>query len=173
LSQYDRPGLDDPLWDYVLSTRLRPYIDAVRKWWSEVEELTVSDTGVYAIDYGPPGLVFRFTRSPTKSPVKNVQAFPMVTTAYLQITGIQGGSNKMVERVCINNRFTMDEFTIIEKHNLPSTFQQGQFVAFVPTDILNNTEVFGRWIYITRDELIHLVKGHVTGTMQVKAMNKL
>lgn len=165
--------LDDPLWDFILAERLGPYIEPVREWWKHVHELTVQDTGSYAIKDAPPGLMFRFTRSAVKSPIMGVQAFPFVTAGYLQLSGVKGGSTKMVNRICTKG-FTIEEFTIIEKHNLPSTYNQGQFIAFVPTEYLeaikqNN----GAWIYITRYEASRLLYGIVPKTLKNKVLLRL
>jgi hypothetical protein len=145
------PELDDPIWDYILQTHLMPYLPAVRKWWADVENFSLVDTGVVELDY--PGLYVRFTRAAVRSPIKNVQAFPFVPTGRLQITNVTGGVSKMVMRVCLNGRFKIDEFTIISKSNLPSTFNQAQFVAFIPTDIYEGSRHLGRWIYLTTEEL--------------------
>lgn len=169
----DRPGIDDPVWTYLLKTRLDPYIPHVRQWWQNVENFTVHDTGIINIPNSPPGLQVRFTRTAVRSPIKGVQAFPFVPAAYLQITGVQGGSTKMIARVCDNNQFTIDEFTIICKSHLPSTFQQGQFLAFVPTEILEDTTLLGQWFYLNAKELADMVRGTVPESVRQKGLLKL
>lgn len=169
---YDRPGLDDPMWNYALTTRLQPYIDAIRKWWNEIESLEVKDTGVYEIQDGPPGLFYRFTRTAIRSPIRNIQAFPFVQVAFLQLSGVQGGANKMVDRECAKG-LTIEEFTVICKSNLPSTFQSGQFLAVVPTDILVEAKNIGRWLYITDRELLSIGRGIVEHSLKQKALLKL
>jgi len=168
-SEYDRPGLDDPLWEHVLQQRLMPYIPAVDAWWANIPDLSVHHTGIYGIEGAPPGLMYRFTRSPVKSPIKGIQAFPFVQTGYLQITGIQGGSTKMVERVC-RQGLIINEYKIIEKHNLPSTINQGQFVAFVPITMYENTKELGSWLYFTQDEMVKLLKGEISDAMRNKIL---
>jgi hypothetical protein len=163
---------NDPIWDYILTTRLQPYIDAVRKWWHEVEDLDVRCTGTYTVEAAPPGLMYRFTRTVKRSPIAGVQAFPFLPTGFLQISGIAGGAVKMIERICLDHRFEMDEFTVIEKHNLPSINNASQFVAFVPTDILVGTRTLGKWLYFTDTEIMYLAIGQVTEAMQNKAKLK-
>lgn len=169
----DRPGLDDPIWPYILTQRLSPYIPRVREWWSNVESFVVNDTGIYELECdSAPGLMIRFTRTAKRSPIKGIQAFPFVCTGYLQLSGVQGGANKMIERVCMKG-LVIDEFSIIEKHNLPSTFQQGQFVAFVPTILLEDVEKLGKWIYLTSVEMKALASNVVTDTVKQKVLLKI
>lgn len=167
------PGLDDPIWPYILTQRLSPYIPKVREWWTNVESYAVNDTGIYELyDENAPGLMIRFTRTAKRSPVKGIQAFPFVCTGYLQLSGVQGGANKMIERVCMKG-LTIDEFTIVEKHNLPSTFQQGQFVAFIPTDLLKDTTKLGIWLYLTPSEMKALASDAVVDTVKQKVLLKI
>lgn len=168
----DKPGLDDPIWDYVLESRLRLYIPAVRDWWDNVHTFSMVDTGVAEIACDTPGLYVRFTRTAIRSPIKGVQAFPFVPTGRLQLSGVQGGSTKMVERVCLGDRLKIDEFTIICKSNLPSTFGATQFVAFVPTEILEDTYLLGRWIYFTIEECSLIARGETSDAIKLKAMLK-
>ena len=105
---------DDPIWEFILRERLARYIPVVREWWSKVSDLEVDGTGIYPITDDPPGLMYRMTKSTSKSPIKNVQVFPFVPSAYLQIKGVAGGSTKMCERVCAKG-LIMDEFTIDRK----------------------------------------------------------
>lgn len=171
---HDRPGIEDPLWDYVLVERLKPYIPFVRKWWDKVHEFSVHDVGIYEVntDGKAPGLKVRFTRTAVRSPIKGIQAFPFIPTIYLQISGVQGGANKMIERVC-GKGLQIDEFTIIEKHNLPSTLQQGQFVVFIPTDILQGTKRLGHWLYFTKEEIDLLARGEINKAIKQKALLKI
>lgn len=162
---------DDPIWEYVMITKLTPYIEHVRKFWETIEDINIVGTGVFPIvgDNVPLGLMYRVTNTPVRSPIKGVQVFPFVPTSYLQIVGVAGGSARMVSRVCANNKFKLEEFIIIEKHNLPSTYHQGQFVAFVPEDIFTSAKQFGKWTYLTVDEMVALCKGIVLN----KVKNKL
>jgi hypothetical protein len=164
---------DDPIYEYILNTRLQIYIPKVREWWANVPDLSMAATGVFGIADAPPGLMYRFTRSAKKSPILGVQAFPLVPTAFLQITGIAGGTIKMIERVCRDNKFKMEEFLIIEKSNLPSTYNSGQFIAFIPEDIYADTKSLGQWMYLTSTELMYLAAGHITKEIQDKAKLKI
>ena len=68
----DAAIFDDPIWEYTLVRKLQPYIPAVRRWWSEYENMKIVSTGVCAIKYDdievPPGLVMRMTNTPARSP---------------------------------------------------------------------------------------------------------
>ena len=164
--------LNDPYWEYVLVTRLMPYIPAIRRWWSEYSEHEYTGTGIEPIVYDdiecPPGLSVRFTYTGARSPIKNIQAFPFVPTSLLQITGIAGGTSKMVERLCSKRDFKIEEFVLIEKHNLPSTFQQGQFVAFVPEDVLEGLKECGKFVYLTRLEICKLMSLDLPDSVKLK-----
>jgi hypothetical protein len=74
--------------------------------------------------------------------------------------------------VCADNKFTLDEFTIIAKSNLPSIFSSAQFIAFVPTQILEETKNLGVWLYFTRQEIELLAKGETNEAIRLKAMLK-
>lgn len=163
---------DDPLWEYMLKTRLMPYLPFIRDWWSKVETIEVDGTGVYPVrgDDVPNGLYYRVSASPARSPIKNVQLFPFIPTVYLQISGVSGGANRMVSKVCASN-FQIEEFTVIEKHNLPGTYHQGQFVAFVPTAIMENNKQLGKWTYLTVDEMIALANDYVLQSVKLKMLH--
>lgn len=160
----------DPIWDYTLNARLVPYIPSVRKFWDNIASINVTGTGVYVINGVdvPPGLMYRVTNTPVRSPIKNVQVFPFVPTSYLNIVNVAGGVTKMVSRVCANSRFKIDEFTIVEKANLPSTYHQGQFLAFVPTNILNSSQSLGKWVYLTVPEMTALAQGVILKSVLLK-----
>lgn len=164
---------DDPLWEYTLVTRLMPYIEAVDKFWEHIEELPILGTGVYAIPDAPPGLAYRVTNTPVRSPIKGVQVFPFVPTAYLQIAGVAGGVNKMITRICMDDKITINQYTIVEKSNLPSTYNKGQFVAFIPTDLLHGARQMGKWVYMRQPEMIALVKGEVLKSVKDKVIKYL
>lgn len=168
--------LEDPIWEYTLATRLTPYLPAVRRWWSEYDKMKILGTGVFPIHYDdiecPPGLNVRVTSTPVRSPIKNVQAFPNVPTAMLQITGVPGGANRMIERVCYKG-LKLEEFIIIEKHNLPSTYHKGQFVAFVPEDVLNGSKELGKYVYLTIPELQELALGKCLPSVKWKCARYL
>lgn len=167
----DSSILDDPVWEYVLVSKLQPYMNAVKHFWEHYSDISVSETGV--IDYCPPdieapaGLMLRITSTPVRSPIKNVQVFPFVPTAYLNISGVAGGVNRMVERVC-NKGLDIDGMQLIEKHNLPSTYHSGQFIAFVPKTVLEGRQELGKYVYLTCTELYALAKGELLPSIQAK-----
>ena len=166
----DEVPYDDPIWPFILTERLKKYIPAVREWWSRADQLTVEGTGIFPVCDEPPGLMYRVTKSASKSPIKNVQVFPFVPSAYLQIKGVAGGSTKMCERICAKG-LVIDEFTIVEKHNLPSTYNQGQLLAFIPTEVLAGSRTLGKYVYLTLPELEALSQGTVPPSVQAKANN--
>jgi hypothetical protein len=169
----DRPGLDDPLWEHVLRSRLMPYIPSVLKWWDNINDsITTIFTGITPIEGAPPGLMAKFTKSPKKSPIKNVQAFPFVPTAFLQINGIQGGVNKMVERICTKG-FVIEGLEIVCKSHLPATYLQGQIIAFIPQAIMDNIITMGQWIYMTREEMVTVAEAMVPETLRTKVLLRL
>lgn len=157
----DLEVLEDPIWDYMLNAKLQPYVEKVREFWQNIDTLEVTGTGVYPVigTDVPSGLMYRTTNTAVRSPIKGVQVFPFVPVAYLNLTNVAGGANRMVSRVCAGNRFTIDEFTIVEKSHLPSTYHQGQFVAFVPTDILEGVKELGQWVYMTVPEMLSVKQG--------------
>lgn len=170
----DIKAYDDPIWDYVLATKLQQYIPTVREWWKGVEDIDIIGTGVFPIEGEnvPPGLMYRMTNTPVRSPIKHVQVFPFVPTSYLQITNVAGGANRMVSRVCAKG-FTLEEFTIIEKSNLPSTYHQGQFVAFVPTEIMEGITNLGKWVYLTAPEMAAIANGKINNAIKCKMIKKI
>lgn len=167
---HNRPGLSDPVWEYLLKTRLEPYIPRVRKWWNELELFTPCDTGVFTVPDSPPGLFARFTRTAVRSPIKGIQAFPFVPVSFLQMTNVQGGASKMVSRVC---PFEIDEFMIVAKNNLPSTYNSGQLICFIPTKLWEERSSIGQWIYLNADEIAELVQGIVPKSVKDKGMLKI
>lgn len=166
---------DDPIWEYTLNAKLAMYIPKVREFWKNIEDIDVTGTGVYPVpgDNVPAGLMYRVTNTPVRSPIKNVQVFPFVPTMYLNFTNVAGGATRMVARVCAGGKFTIDEFTIVEKSNLPSTYHQGQIIAFVPTQVLNEGKALGRWVYLTANELMALAQGTVINSIKGKAVRCL
>ena len=167
---------DDPIWEYVLVSKVQPYIESIRRWWTDYDKMQVTSTGVLPINYDdlgtPPGLFMRMTNTPVRSPIKGVQAFPFIASSYLQITGVQGGVVKMIERLCCNG-LQFEEFTLIEKHNLPSTYQKGQLICFVPTQVLENTHKLGKYVYLTTPELCALAQGHILPSVSGKCKQYL
>jgi hypothetical protein len=162
---------DDPIWEYVVATKLQPYLPAVRRWWENYDKMQITSTGVFPIDYDdiecPPGLMMRMTSTAVRSPIKHVQAFPFVPSSFLQIAGVVGGVNRMIERVC-HKGLTIEEFTIIEKHNLPSSYQRGQLLCFVPSKVLEGTVDLGKYVYMTVLELCSMAKGKLPQSVQAK-----
>lgn len=155
-------------WEFVLNAKLAPYIPAVREFWKNIEDVDIYSTGVFPVDGAPEGLMYRVTNTPARSPIKHIQVFPFVLMSYLNIAYLQGGVLEMTSKVCMNNRFTIDEFTIIEKSNLPSTFHHGSFIAFVPTDVITGVRGLGRWVYLTTPEMMGLAKDKVVITVKRK-----
>lgn len=166
----DISKIEDPIWEYVMVTKLKPYIESVRKFWEGIENIHVHNTGVFPVEdpNAPPGLMYRVTNTPVRSPIKNVQVFPFVPCVYLQLTNVAGGAVRMVNRICAGERFAIDEFVIIEKNNLESTYHNGQFVAFVPRDILEGARALGKWVYLTTPEMISLLSDNVTKAVKNK-----
>lgn len=165
---------DDPIWEYVLATKIQPYIPAAKKWWDKYDKLEIKGTGVFDYEYDvvedknvPPGLMIRVTSTPVRSPIKNVQAFPFVPAAYLQISGVPGGVNRMIERVC-KDGLEIDGVTIVEKHNLPSTYHKGQILAFIPTDVLAGSYKLGKYMYLTLVELVQMSRGNLPQSVITK-----
>lgn len=167
----DSDILDDPVWEYVLANKLQPYLPAVKHFWGHYSDIDVSETGV--IDYRPagiecpPGLMLRITSTPVRSPIKNVQVFPFVPTTFLNIVGVKGGVNRMVERVC-NKGVELEGMQVIEKHNLPSTYHSGQFVALIPIEVLKGKQELGKYVYLTITELHTLATGVLLPSVQGK-----
>lgn len=167
--------LDDPLWEYIMVTKLTPYIEHVRNFWNNISEMQITGTGIFPIKGKdiPQGLMYRMTNTPVRSPIKGIQVFPFVPTIYLQITNVTGGAARMVSRVCADDKFKIEEFVIIEKHNLPSTYHQSQFVAFIPEHILNNVKQLGKWTYLTINEMIALCNGIVPTKVREKLIKHI
>jgi len=168
----DNPGIDDPIWQYTLEQRLLPYIPYVRDWWTCVDKFDMFETGVMELDCPISGLYVRFTRVAIRSPIRGIQAFPFILAARLQLVGIQGGSTKMVERVCMGNKFKIDEFTVICRSHVRSIFSAAQIIAFVPTHILEQQDL-GMWLYFTREEIALLAEGLVSEPIKHKARLKV
>lgn len=161
---------DDPIWEYILNSKLVKYVPHVRKFWENIQNVEITGTGVYPVtgDDVPPGLMYRVTNTPVRSPIKHVQVFPFVPVVYLQLANVSGGASRMVSKVCADDRFKIEEFVIVEKSNLPSTYHQGQFVAFVPEDILSGARDAGKWVYMTTDEMRSVCQGNVPFSVRGK-----
>lgn len=170
-------ALDDPVWDYVLATKLNKYLEYVRAFWNKVDTVAVNTTGVHnltdVVPDAPTGLMYRVTNTPVRSPIKGIQVFPFIPVAYLDLPNVVGGASKMIHRVCLDEQFTLEEFTIIEKNNLPSTYHAGQFLAFIPTTLLQDTVFRGKWIYFTVEEMTDMLSGVVPLSVQGKLIKYL
>ena len=154
---------DDSAWEYILVSKLMPYIECVKKWWSLYGKNEIESTGVSPMSFEdgtvvPPGIFIRTTSSARRSPIKYIQAFPFIPTRYLQIFKVPGGVCRMIERVCQRN-IEIQGFKVIEKSNLPSTWHKGQFIALVPKDIYENTKNLGRYMYLSKNEILSISDG--------------
>lgn len=170
----DVNSLDDPIWDYVLGTRLKPYVEYAKKWWETYEQQELTETGVCPIqgDDVPSGMMLRKTNTPAHSPIKGVQIFPFVPAGYLQITGVAGGVTRMISRVC-DRGFEIDGIRVVEKHNLPSTYHKGQILCFIPKDIIEGKQKFGKFVYLTLPEMVALSQGQILPTLSRKVSGSL
>lgn len=157
-------------WDYILNSKLAEYIPAVHRFWDNITSMVIHGTGVYPVqgDDVPPGLMYRMTNTPARSPIKGVQVFPFVPVPYLHFTNVPGGASRMVSKVCAGGRFVIDGFVIVEKSNLPSTYHQGQFLAFIPEEVYSGARDAGRWIYFKLEEMQQLCSGNVPFTVKQK-----
>ena len=162
---------EDPIWEYALVAKLQPYLPAVKHFWEHYSELHPTSTGVTPYEPKdvecPPGLMIRMTNTPVRSPIKHVQAFPFVPVSYLQIAGVSGGVNKMVERIC-HKGLELEGLIILEKHNLPSTYQNGMILCFVPKDVLEGARDLGKYVYLTFQELCIMAQGDLPKTVCAK-----
>ena len=163
---------DDPIWEFIVRERLKPYIPYFREWWSHVSDIEQTSPGTYMISRpgtdDPAGMMYRVSPSAHHTLIKNIQVFTFVPVPYLQIRGVAGGVTKMVERVC-GSGIKMDEFTVLVKSNLKSTYNQGQILIIIPTDIYEGRVSLGRYVYLSVEELEALCKGVVPKTVVVKA----
>lgn len=164
-------NLDDPINEYLLFTALRDYIEPARAFWKNIEQLYIGGPGTYDVlpehinMEVPPGFMYKVANTPVRSPVKNVQVFPFVPTSYFQLNAVPGGIIKMIHRVCQDNKFTIDEFTIVEKVNLPNTYNCAQILAIVPTQRLQSVDMLGKWVYLNMQEMLALNQGVVLPTV--------
>ena len=164
----------DSDWEYIFVSKIMPYIDCIKKWWRMYGDNEITSTGVFPMTFDdgtkvPTGLFVRTTATARRSPIKHVQVFPFIPTSYLPIYKVPGGMNRMIERVCKNDAIKIDGLQVVEKHNLPSTWHRGQFVAFVPQEIYNNALSLGRYIYIYKAELICMANGKLPESMIAKS----
>ena len=154
---------NDLNWEYVLISKLMLYVECVKKWWGLYGKHEFNSTGVSPMTFDddtevPPGIFIRTTATARRSPIKHIQAFPFIPTHYLPIFKVPGGMCRMIERVCKRN-LEIDGLKIIEKHNLPSTWHKGQFIALIPKDIYENSQKLGRYMYLSKEEILSISDG--------------
>lgn len=164
---------DRHLAEYILFSKLRPYLPAVKRWWEEEREgrhsFSMSAQPVKYTDLEcTEGLFARVFQSPSKSPIKGVSAFPFVPTQQLQIAGIPCGATKMVEDVCAEG-LILEGFMLIERHNIASLNRRGQVICFIPAE---KAESKGSYIYLTAEEQEALVRGIVLKSVAEKCLVK-
>lgn len=165
---------EDSEWEYILVSKIIPYMDYIKKWWSSYGKNEFPGTGVYPMTFTdgtqvPNGLYVRATATARRSPIKHIQAFPFIPTSYLKIYKVSGGMCRMIERVCKNNKIVIDGYQVIERHNLPSTWHSGQFLAFVPKDIYDKALTLGRYLYLSNEELMLMADGILPESMILKS----
>ena len=39
--------LDDPIWEYIVNSKLAPYVPYMREFWNNISEIPVCSTGVF------------------------------------------------------------------------------------------------------------------------------
>lgn len=170
----DPTKYDDPVWEYVMFTKLQDYITPAREFWKHITDIEVNGTGVFQakdkFDNMPSGLMYRVTSTPVRSPIKGIQVFPFVPVAYLQLTNIAGGAIRMVDKLCADGKFKIEEFTIISKSNLPSTYHSGPILAIIPTEELELNALKGKYIYLTCEEMVSLCTGKVPESVRYKVI---
>lgn len=154
----------------IVFTRLAKYMPTIREFWKRYpNDIMMDHVGSFMVDEAnAPGLMYRVCPNSIRSPIKHLQVFTFVPVAFLQISGISGGVNRMVERVC--NEVTLDEFTIVQKHASPATYNGGHILCIVPTEYYNGTKSMGKWVYLTYDELMLLRKHEIPVSAHQKFM---
>lgn len=168
--------IDDSAWEYILVSKLMPYVECVKKWWSLYGKNEIPNTGIYPMTFDddtvvPPGIFIRATATARRSPIKNIQAFPFIPTHYLQIFKVPGGVCRMIEVVCKRN-IEIEGLKVIEKNNL-RTWHKGQFIALVPKEIYENTINLGRYLYLSKNELLCMSQGVLPESMIKKSKRYL
>ncbi len=137
--------------EYLLSTRLIPYLKDMREFWQQVTGINTMITGEHKFKGD---IYYRVTNTPNRSPIKNIQVFPFVSTANLGIGS--SGYQQTLAKICCENKFRIEEFTIIVKSGIPTMFQRGQWLAFIPTDVLEKAQDIGTWVFLTKEEMRNL-----------------
>lgn len=136
--------------EYLLSARLLPYLVDMREFWKDVDSISTVISGEHSYKKD---ILYRVTNTPTRSPIKNIQVFPFISTASL---GMTSGYQQMLSKICGSGKFRIEEFTIIVKSGIPTMFQRGQWLSFVPTDLLEKAQDIGTWVFLTKDEMRNL-----------------
>ena len=147
----------DPTYEYIFRAKMEEYIERAREWWADYEEEDFYNTGTYPLADSPGGMFIRFYRSPSHSSVKGIQAFPYVTTAFINIPRVPGGLRKFIHDLCLEG-YQIEEFTLIEKMYLHGTERSGQFICIIPTELLNKGTK-GRYVWLSLDDIINLSMG--------------
>jgi len=137
--------------EYLLTTRLLPYLTDMREFWKKVDTINTVITGEHKYKGE---ISYRVTNSPGRSPIKNVQVFPFIATADLGIA--LSGYQQIIARVCRENKFRIEEFVIVVKSGIPTMCQRGQWISFVPIDVLEKAQDVGSWVFLTKEEMRNL-----------------
>jgi hypothetical protein len=162
----------DPVYGYILQAKLEPYVEWAKRWWTYWEDETFFETGTYPAKGAPAGMFIRFSRTLANSAIRNIQAFPFVSTPYLQLRHIPGGARTLVERICTQEGgYVIDGMRCIEKKNLHGTERNGQFVAFIPVEkveeiMLEKIMIRGRYLWFKGDDILSLANGICDTHMQ-------
>ncbi len=158
--------IHDPLWEALFVQRLRTYLPYMRRFWDEIDNITVVDTGTYDFPKyaeNQPYMYYRCARSPLQSIMRGIQVFPYIHVASLKdMPRVAGGMMARAKEIFGQERkYTLDGFVIQAAWNIPSFETSGAIFAFVPEDIYNKSmeEAQGEWRFITKDELLILKAG--------------
>lgn len=159
---------DDPVFEAILIDLLKPYIEAARKWWAEVEHKTFENTTTYPVKDGPPGMFEKCVRSPRQSPVYGIQAFPLVSLSYLNYPpGMKSGAIHLTDHICKhkpNGGLEIEEFICFCKFGYNSSHMNGFYLVLVPKERLGPLP-HPRWVYMRPSEIVELASGIVTPTL--------
>lgn len=157
----------DPQNVQIILGRLNKYIPALRDFWKKFPEQTsLSRIGSFEVATAPYGLYYRVCATSVRSPIKHLQVFTYVPVSFLQLSGISGGVNRMIERVC--NELRIEEFVIIQKHASPATYNGGHILCIVPADVYEGTKTMGRYVYLTYEELADLRRNFIPKSAALK-----
>jgi len=140
-------------WEYILATRLLPYLPDIRLFWENVEKVNVMITGEHHVEGAKPNVFYRVTQSPARSPLKNIQTFPYIPIDSLGLTGRD--CQQALTEICMGG-WQFEEFTVVVKAGVPTMCQRNMFVAFIPTSMYNEVMSAGSWVYLTVDEMRQL-----------------